>query len=269
MYILHRGRPRLVLTSVETMDALCAAHPSHEAGDATVVDPVPVLDAIDDLVLVADAAGAILASSRTARAYFGGLARLGAAVDAITPLGGRARLTGAILRVIDWGVGERIEIACAARPPRTLLLAIEPAGRGVAVIAHDAASDQGVRAARATAAAHVAALDTAGGATVTLDTSGLILTPSTTLAALVGLDPPTLPQRRFTALLPESHRTAIEDLLALAVRDRQAGAIDSALLSARSRPLPVRIGIAPIRCDGAIGGVVVVILVTGQISDLV
>lgn len=264
LYILNRGRPRFVLASIETMDALCAAQPSLPA--PTPIDAIAVLDAIGDSVLVADSSGAILGSSRAARAYFGVLARPGASVDAIVPPGVRATLAAAICEVIDRGIGKRLEIASAARAARTLLLAIEPAGGGVAIIAQDATRDRELCAAQATSAA----LDAAGVATVTLDPDGTLGEPiSAAFGAMLDLDRAALFQRRFAAIVAADQRSAFEAALADALGGKPTAALDSALLRAADPALRVRIGLAPIRCDGAIVGAVAVIVATRQISDLV
>ncbi|MET3762404.1 hypothetical protein [Sphingomonas sp. UYEF23] len=264
LYILHHGRPRFVLTSIETMDALCAAQPSLPA--PTPIDAIAVLDAIGDSVLVADWSGAILGSSRAARAYFGVLARPGAPVDAIVPPGVRATLAAAIRQVIDRGIGERLEIASAARAGRMLLLAIEPAGGGVAIIAQDATRDRDSRAAHATSAA----LAVAGIATVTLDPDGMLGEPiSGAFGAMLDLASAVPFQQRFAAFFATDERPAFEAALADALGGKATAPLDSALLRAAHPALRVRIALAPIRRDGAIVGAVAVIVAACQISDLV
>ncbi|WP_010185784.1 hypothetical protein [Sphingomonas sp. PAMC 26605] len=259
LYILHRGRPRFVLTTIETMDALCAAHPAAPPA-AAVIDATPVLDAIGDLVLLADAEGGILASSRTARAYFGALARPGAPVVAIAPSTVRARLTAVIRHVIDRGIGERLEIASAARTARILLLTIEPAGRGVAVIAQDAAREPDACADRTVGAASIAALRAAGGARITLDPNGRIDQPNATLAAMIDIDPLALRQRPLTALATDQARAALDAALTGVLRDRSAAGLDSDLVTASGTLLPVRIGLASTDRGSVGGGATAIIL---------
>lgn len=256
LYILHRGRPRFVLTSIETMDALCAAHPPARPA-AAVLDAIPVLDAIRDLVLLADGAGFILASSRAARAYFGALAHVGGCVDAIAPPEIRAHLAAAIRHVIDRGIGERLEIASAARAGRRLLLTIEPAGRGVAVIAQDTAGDP---AADALDAASLAALDAAGGARALLDPNGRIEQPSRALCALLGIDPAALLHRPLASVMADPARPALDAALAQIALGQPAVALDSVALTASATAVPVRIGLAPIGRGGGLSGVAAVLL---------
>ncbi|TPG49009.1 PAS domain-containing protein [Sphingomonas glacialis] len=262
LYILHRGRPRFVLTSIETMDALCAAHPLPAPLASAVIDAIPVLDAIGDLVLLADADGMIVASSRAARAYFGALARTGEPVDAITPSAASADLRGAIRHIIDRGIGERLDIASAARAARRLMLTIEPAGRGVVVIAQDAAGDRDGHTAGALDTASLAALVVAGGARTTIDSSGRIEHADAALAAMIDMDPATLLLRPFVTLVADQARAPLDAALAQVLRGQPAAALDSVLLSASGAPVPVRIGLAPISRGGGIAGVAAVILAT-------
>ncbi|MEG3175711.1 hypothetical protein U1872_05680 [Sphingomonas sp. RB3P16] len=139
LYILHRGRPRFVLASIAIMEALCAPHGATGADPVRPpIDATVLLDVIADLVLVADAGGAIIASSRTARAHFGSIARIGAPIAGIAPPALRDGLRDVIRRVSAWGVGDRFETPSAARAARRLLLVIEPAASGVVIVAGDA-----------------------------------------------------------------------------------------------------------------------------------
>ncbi|MGY2732575.1 PAS domain-containing protein [Sphingomonas sp. UYP23] len=255
LYILHRDRPRFVLTSIETMDALCAAHQLPAPIASAVIDAIPVLDAIGDLVLLTDADGMILASSRAARAYFSALARTGLPVNAIAPSTARADLTAAIRHVIDRGIGERLEIASAGRAARSLELAIEPAGHGVAVIAKDAARDREMRVVGASDTANIAALVVAGGACITLDSRGRIDHPDAAFAALIDWDPAALRLRLFITVAVEEARTALDAALARVLLGHPAAAIDSVLMTASGATVPVRIGLAPIRHGEDVGGV--------------
>lgn len=140
IYILHRGRPHLVLVSVETMDALCArpaGTPPDRMPPRETITTTQLLDNIRDIVLLADGEHAISASSRSARAHFGALATPGAPIDTITPPPSRALLAEAMRRVSSSGIGERLTVASAARVGRMLALRIEPIGDGTGIFAED------------------------------------------------------------------------------------------------------------------------------------
>lgn len=274
LYILHRGRPRLVLTSIETMDALCAAHalPATHApayAPAAEIDAGQLLDAIGDLVLVVDAHGAILASSRPARAHFGALARQGAPVEAIVPSSLRATFAATIRQVIDWGVAAQLKTASAAREGRSLLLTLEPAGCGVAVIASDTESERPTRDLQEADRARLAALDAAGVASVLLGLDGGFVESTAPLDAMLGLDPTTLQDARLGALLDDAARAAFDAAFGQVALGGPAAVLEGGLPSALGAPRRVRIALAPMRREGRVIGVAAVVLIPSQITDVV
>ena len=265
LYVLHRGRPRFVLTSIETMDALCAPHATDGGTDPARsdlrIDATVLLDGVSDLVLIADAEGAILASSRAARAHFGPLAAPGAMVSAISPGTTRPFLLDAIRRVVASGVGDRLEVPSAAREDRILSVAIEPSRRGVALIAQDgttARDHASARAAeRALDAAMLAATGVAGAA---INPRGYIAAPTAALAALTGLAPAALAMIRFVALAEIGARVALGQAIERAMSGETPPPLIASLLVNRADPVPVRIGLAPSRSGTSIDGVAALIV---------
>lgn len=275
LYILHRGRPRLVLTSIEMLDALCAAQPPAPlptphptAPPAPVIDASPLLDAIGDLVLMVDPHGAIVASSRAARSYFGPLARVGAPIAAIVPPPLRAALAAAIHQVIDWGVGDRLETASAARAGRSVSLAIEPAGHGVAVIANDPKSERAARDLQASDTARIAALVAVGVAALTLDLDGGFVGSGPPRAIAFALDPVALADNRLRALVDDAARAAFDHAFDQVARGGPPAALDCGLRAAHGPPRAARIALAAIRRGDSVFAVSAIVLFPGQITDL-
>lgn len=263
LYVLHRGRPRFVLTSIETMDALCAPH-----GDGADSIPVPggmdattLLDGVSDMVLIADEDGNILATSRAARAHFGSLVAPGSTAAAISVAATRPFLIDTIRRVIASGMGDRLEIRSAARDGRMLALAIEPTRRGVALFAQDGTTAQDHVAAlareRAFEAAMLAATEVAS---ATINQRGYIAAPSPSLAALTGVAPAALAQIRFVALAEIGARVALGQAIEQALSGETPPPLAASLLVNRADPVAVRIGLAPIRTAGPIEGVAAIIV---------
>lgn len=140
LYILQRGRPRFVLISIETMNALCAPQASQASTDIArnaALDAAVLLDNVRDLILIADCERAIVACSRTARAHFGRIATPGTPIEAITPPPSRPLLVETVRRVAASGIGEQMQAVSAAREGRTLALNIQPVGEGIGVFAED------------------------------------------------------------------------------------------------------------------------------------
>lgn len=263
LYILHRGRPRFVLTSIETMDALCATHAPLPAPRAAGIDATALLDGMRDLAVMADQDGMITASSRTARAHFGATVAAGAAIDMIAPPSTRAFLTDAIRRVLASGIGDRLDIPSAAREGRVLSLAIEPAGSGVVLFAQDGTLEREAAHALASAQALDAALLAATGlACVTINPRGYAVDPSATLAAMTGLARDALTMIRFVALAEIGARVALGAAIEQAMAGKTPAPLHVGLLVNRADPVTVRIGLAPLRIGTAIEGVTAVLVAT-------
>lgn len=262
LYILHRGRPRFVLTSIETMDALCAAHaPGPDMPAVAGIDATALLDGMHDLVVMADADGIITASSRTARAHFGATVAIGTAINAVAPLAARAFLANAIRRVLSSGMGERLDVPSVAREGRILTLAIEPAGSGVALFARDDTPDRDAAHAVAVAQAMDAALLAATGiASVTINPRGYAVDPSVALSAMTGLTRDALAMIRFVALVEIGDRVALGAAVEQAMAGESPAPLPAALLVNRADPVRVRIGLAPLRVGAAITGVAAVLI---------
>jgi len=264
LYILHRGRPRFVLTSIETMDALCAAHVTEPTAPASAqIDATALLDGMRDMVLVSDGEGSIVASSRTARAHFGAAVAPGAAVDSVAPSSTRAFLTDAIRRVLESGAGDRLDIPSASRDGRMLTLAIEPTGAGVVLFAQDGTPER--EAAQALAAARAldaALLATTGVASVTINPRGYAVDPSATLSAMTGLTRDALAMIRFVALAEIGARVALGAAIEQAMAGDTPAPLYVSLLVNRADPVSVRIGLAPLRIGATIDGVAAVLVAT-------
>jgi PAS domain-containing protein len=262
LYILHRGRPRFVLTSIETMNALCAPHWESDGRDHAPVDATALLDSVADLVLIADRDGAIIASSRAARAHFGALATAGAPVDAIASANMRQFLINTIRRVIASGVGDRLEIDSARREGRTLALTIAPAGDGVAIFAQDdtvvRAHQQAIDLAQALEEAMLAA---GGIAAARIDARGYLVEPAPALAAMTGLTRETLVTLRLVALADLATRATLGAALEAALGGAEPAQVRGHLLINGADPIAVRIALAPVE-NGASPRDAVAVIVT-------
>ena len=135
VYVLFRGRPRLVLTSIEVMEALLAPHLPER--DTPALDAAALLDLVRDMVVIADADLRILAASRTARGYFSEAVAPGAALDALVPSGARDVLLNTLRHVRAAAVAQTVDLPSPRPGGGLLTLTIEPHRRAVAVLAVD------------------------------------------------------------------------------------------------------------------------------------
>jgi len=135
VYVMFRGRPRLVLTSIEVMEALVAPHVLDR--DIQTPDAVALLDLIRDMVVVADADLCIAATSRTARHYFGTGVGLGLSIETLVPIPARDMLLRTVRHVIAAGIAQTVDVPSPRRTGGLLTMTIEPHHRGVAVRIED------------------------------------------------------------------------------------------------------------------------------------
>jgi PAS domain-containing protein len=262
LYVLHRGRPRFVLTSIETMEALCAQHPPERAElNADMRDATTLLDSIGDLVVMADAAGTIRVAGRAAREYFGPAVTSGGAVGTLFAAATRDMLHDALRRAVASGSSERIALSSAARPARTLDVLIVPAADGALLVARDVTELRDHAAEFARERAEGEAMRATGCvAQVRVSLRGTIIDPSPALAALTGLTRDALGRTRLVSLADPDTRAALDTAVEAAFDGGAPSRLTVGLLVHRASPVPVRIGLAPVRVGAAICGVAAVIV---------
>ena len=263
VFILHRGRPRLVLASVEAMRTLGASSASADSPPQG-----PAIKALLDLhmmpVLIFDAELRLTLINAAANRYFGYAIEPGAAIAAICAPLAAPRVTDAAGRVASSRIAETIEIA-AASPERMLSLAISPFPGGIAVLVEELTMVEELAAARAEAAAGSQALAMIDAiATARLDARGRISAPNAGLAKLAGLPAAALDRTRFTSLVAIETRSGVADAIETLLATGQAIAVDSAFLQHHEPPRPVRISLAPIMAGARIESIAVLILDLGS-----
>ena len=135
VYITFRGRARLVLSSVDVIEALVAPHlPEHETPGP---DADALLDLIRDMVIIADADLRITHASRTARAYFAEHAAPGLSAGSIVPAAARQTLLRALQHVQRSGAAQAVDLPSPRQTGRLLTITLEPHRRGVAMLVQD------------------------------------------------------------------------------------------------------------------------------------
>ena len=259
VYVLHRGRPRLVLTSVDIMDALCAPHMLGD--DQPSSGPSALLDLIGDVLLTTDREGYVTAASRGAREQFGAAAAPGEPLDRIAGEAARPVLTATLQRVAATGVADQIDIPSARRRDRRFAAEITPYGDGLLVHARDltlAAELRQAAAEEATLRAAIAAVQDSAVARINL--RGHVEAPDEAFARLIGLPAGALDGVRFVSLVETSARPQVGEAIERAIGDGATVAVTAQLLLNRGDPRTVRIGLAPRRTGLAITGVTAMIV---------
>ncbi len=255
VYILHRGRPRLVLTSLEMMDALCAPLAAPDNGDSARLDGL--LAATREIVLWLHRDGAIVPASHPARAIFGNTAL---SIDRIASVGG-SFLAATAERVLESGIEESVEITPTLYPTRRWSCRIDAAGDGAILIARDITDETTLAGLRAADESQETAMLAAGGsASARIGLRGYVDAPSATLVALTGVDAEALASARFVSLFEIGSRVAIGDALETAVGDGEPRAIDARLLVNRGDAINVTVAFARLRRGAATEAVHVLIV---------
>lgn len=255
VYILHRGRPRLVLTSLEIMDALCQPRAAGERGSDRLA---ALLDATREIILFCDADARVTPASRPARAMFGGDTSFSA--TSLAAFGGDF-LAAAVDRVLASGLAETIEFSPAAHRSRTWLAAIEPAPDGALILCRDISVEAEAAARRAEASALDEGLAAHGGVAVArLTLRGHVEGDARSLAALTRIEPGALATVRFPALFEVGSRVAIGEALDGVLADGTARTLDARLLINRGDPASVRLAISAMRGTAAIEGGLVLLV---------
>lgn len=249
VYVLHRGRPRLVLTSVELMDALCAPRGGPERARDRLSG---LLDATREVVLFCDGDARLVPASRTARALFG--ADVALAPEALAATGG-AFLAAALDRVLASGIAEAFEFVPASHRDRIWSAEIVPAPDGAVILCRDISAEAEASRRRAEAMALDDALAALGGvATARLTLRGHIDGDTRSLAALTRIDAAALGSVRFPVLFDVGSRVGVGEAMDAVLSEGVGRAVAAIMLVNRGQPLPVRIAISAVRGGAAIEG---------------
>lgn len=263
VYILHRGRPRFVMISVETMQQLCA--PRGPSADGVVMADRALLDLIDEIVLLLDADLRVAGSSAAARRYFGAALEADAPVERLTDAATAPMLGAAVRRVQQSGLAEIIDLP-APHAGRDLAWTITPYPGGVALAAHDITVVEELAAVRSAASAAEQAIDVTGaGAAARLNVRGHVEGRAPSLARFAGLASEAVAGLRFASLIERGTRLAVANLIDSVASNGEAGSVDAGLLIDGHEVRPVRIGMAPIRHGAAIDGISLVMLDAGSL----
>lgn len=248
VYILHRGRPRYALTSIDVMEALCAPLAAGVADDVALA---ALLDAADAVAMIFDRNGAVTLASAAARARFGVAVRVGSRPTGLAMSGGEM-LEDAILRVADSGIAEAVEIVPDSFRSRRLRCDLSPFPGGCLLRATDMTTEQTLAASQALVLATNAAGAAAGAVDVRLSLRGYISAPSPDLATLTGVAAEALTSARFTSLLTVASRVEAGEAVDAVATGHGPCRIAAECLVHGAQPLPVLIGIAAVTIAGRI-----------------
>lgn len=258
VYILHRGRPRLVLASMAVMDALCAPHDGES--QAAVPPLAALLDGSPEMIVLADQALAITATSRSVRARFGDMAAVGVPLDRLAPAHLAPILAAAAARVAHSSQAESLDLPLAHDPRRPVALAIEPYPGGVALFGRMASDVDALSQAQAERTALDVALATSDSMAIArINARGYLEGEHPALSHLTGINESALGVVRFVALFAVQARVALGEALDQVMADAVPRRIAADLLINRGDPRPATVAIAPLSRKATATGALAII----------
>lgn len=259
VYVVHRGRPRLALTSVEFLGRLIDGH--GDSGDWVARRRI-LIDAIDDPVAIIDRRDRLSATNAAMRGYLGlrGADADDAPIAALTskPIAGgivdlarRARITGMI---------ERVELAVDSMGTGFVEAVAQPADDDVFILIRDLSA----RHARDRAVSLLGAFDNIfekldGAALARINLRGYLADPSPSLARLAGINPDVVTLARFATLFDVGSRAGMGDMLERVLRGESPGATGALLLARGAERMPVTVAMSPVASRIAVEGALAII----------
>jgi PAS domain-containing protein len=252
VYILHRGRPKLALASIDFLSRL-----TRNIGNGD--DSGALIEAFDEPVLMFDDEGRIARRNRAATEYFGlaaGTGGFGQATD--RPL--ESAVLQLARRVATHRIAERIDAALSHDGERRVEASASPVGTDVLVVIRDLS----VREAHARSTALVEATATAIDhherlATARLNQRGHVAQPSLSLARMTGIPADQLGTTRFSTLFSVQSRVAVGDAIERVLRGGETERIDGELIVDGSKGRTVSLTLSAIVTRLGVEGAIAVV----------
>jgi hypothetical protein len=257
VYVLHHGRPRLILVGVELAATLGYGGRSDQPA-AALLDPI--LDALDLPLLLLDGEGLIARANTAARARFGDRVTASAGVMALSQRDG-GTLAAAVRRVLDGAARERVTVAVHRTPGRALGVTVEPLPEGCLLRFEDETAAMETQAAVAARDSIIAAVETTGlAALARISLRGFLVAPRPALAELLETPLPLLAATRFLDLVATTDRPLVGRSLERASGGETDEVVKAALLTNDGEELDVALSFWPIRVNGRVDEVVAAVV---------
>jgi hypothetical protein len=257
LFVLRRGRPSLVLTSLDLMRRLCDPH------DRSASEPLAnlLLDAMREVVFITDEANRIVQVNRAGRIAFP-LATPGTPLSASLPEP-TARLLGELAdRARRVGAADQAEVSIAGRQ---ITFAIVPMGDGALYVGTDISAD--VEAGRC--AARLTAFDEAidlfdAIAWARITPRGYIEATSATLTRMTGIEGSALCAARFVTLVEPGARGSVAEAIEAVIADGLPRRLDVALTPLSAPAFSAQIALSAERSSRSVTGVVALVHASGR-----
>ena len=252
VYILHRGRPKLALASIEFLSRLTRSVGKGDEGDA-------LIEAFDEPVLIFDDEMRITRHNHAATRYFGlsnGSSGFGQSTD--RPLESAAIQLAR--RVATHRIAERIDAALAHDSERRVEVTGTPIGERVLLVVRDLSIREAHARSTALVEATAAAIDHQERlATARLNQRGHVAQPSLSLARMTGIAADQLGTTRFSTLFAVQSRVAVGDATERVLRGGEAERIDGDLIVDGSKSRTVSLSLSAIVTRLGVEGAIAVV----------
>lgn len=245
IFILRRGRPSLVLSSLDLVRRLCAPHDAAQPGPLLDL----LLDAMREVAIVVDPAGRIARFNRAARIVFPGITS-GAALTGWMPDSIARFLLDLSDRARRSGHADQAEVAIGGR---RMQFAIVPGDEGALLVASDITAET-----EATiCAARFEALDKAidlfdDVAWARINARGYIDDHSGSLARLAAVDRGALQAVRFVTLFDQADRSATGAAIDAVMADGPPRRLSVSLHGGGAVPIKVVLALSPEHASGRV-----------------
>lgn len=252
VYILKRGRARLVMMAADLIEQLGA---SARPADEWAEERQPLLDAMREVVILLDADRVVRFANNAAVGCFSAEG-LGEPIERMLPPDIDGFLVDIIGRVQRSGLREHVEVTLGDAGTRHLSIAIVPLAGGVGLIGHDVS----VLHELATANAALSAVDSALAvlddvAKVRINLRGYLVRPTRSFARMTGLSMEALSSIRFISTIDIGSRAATADAIEQVIANRKPMRVEASLMVNGAPSRPVSIGISPLLAGPSIEGV--------------
>lgn len=257
VYILHRGRPKLALASIDFLARLTR---SAGSGDSVAA----LIDAFDEPVLLFDDEARLSRRNRAADSYFGlagGVGGFGLSAD--------RPAEGAILqlarRVTHHRIAERLDVAIAAQSERRVEISASPLAGGAMVVVRDVSLREAHARSAALVEATTGAIDGQQGlATANLNQRGHVALPSLSLARMTGVPADQLGATRFASLFDVGTRVAVGDAVERVLRGGDIENLSAELLVDGSSRRAVTLSLSAIVTRLGVEGAIALVTADGN-----
>lgn len=223
VYILHRGRPKLALASIDFLARLTQRAGSVDNGAA-------LIEAFDEPILMFDDEARLSRRNRAADSYFGladGLGGFGLSTDRPAEIA----ILQLARRVTHHRIAERLDVAIAPDSDRRVEVSASPVAGGALIVVRDVSLREAHARSAALVDATTGAIDGQDGlAAAHLNQRGHVALPSFSLARITGVPADQLGTTRFASLFEVRSRAAVGDAVERVLRGGDTETLTAELL---------------------------------------